>query len=215
MDIEFVPVFKIAVSAEDIASYYAELGITDYPKKANGLPKLKENEVARKAIHAKKHQQMLEEYKDVIEQKRNEKAAEACRFRIDTSKNEDCPICMDPMKGRSILDCAHVFCIKCSIEHFRKKQNCPLCRAEVCGPADKPEIIPLPDQTIGSIVEDNLGYVYPERLNHDLYNFILSSAIFFRDAKKADAFHFTNDIFDEVRKFGVDVATDVKAWYED
>jgi len=48
-----------------------------------------------------------------------------------------------------------------------------------------------------------------------LYNFILTSAVIYRDSSKPDAFHFTNDIFEEVRKFGVDVAADVKNWYED
>ena len=215
MAIDFVPVFKIIVTAEDVAAHYASNGVKDYPKNANGMPNMKLNRTARKIIYAEKEKRMMEEYTQLIEQRRKEKMAEACTFRIDTSRNEDCPICMDPMQGRSILNCSHVFCIKCSIQHFRTKQNCPLCRAEVCGPAVKPEVVHLPEQTVATIVEDNLGYVYPERLNYDLYNFILTSAIMFRDSTKADAYHFTNDIFDEIRKFGVDVATDVKSWYED
>jgi hypothetical protein len=214
MDIEFAPVFKITVTPEDVAAYYARLGVTDYPKKANGVPNMKLNKQVCKMIYADKEKKMMQEYKDVIERKRKEKLAEACTFRIDTSKNEDCPICLDPMSGRSILNCSHVFCINCSIEHFRTKQTCPLCRAEVCGPPKK-GFESLSDQTMASIVEDNLGYVYPERHNYDLYNFILSSATIFRESPKANAYHFTNDIFEEVRKFGIDVAADVKNWYEE
>lgn len=88
-----------------------------------------------------------------------------------------------------------------------------MCRAQVCGPPTK-GFEPLVDQTMASMVDDNLGYVYPERHNYDLYNFILTSATIFRESSKSDAYHFTNDIFEEVRKFGIDVATDVKDWYE-
>lgn len=214
MAIDFVPVFKITVTPEDVAAHYARLGVTDYPKNANGMPNMKLNKQVGKMIYADKEKAMMQEYKDVIERNRKEKMAEACTFRIDTSKNEDCPICLEPMPGRAILECSHVFCIKCSIEHFRTKQNCPLCRAEVCGPPKK-GFEPMTDQTMNGMVEDNLGYVYPERHNCDLYNFILTSAVIYRDSSKPDAFHFTNDIFEEVRKFGVDVAADVKNWYED
>ena len=213
MDIDFVPVFKITVTPEDVAAHYAKLGITDYPKNKNGLPNMSLNKQARKDVYAYKERALKEQYEELIEQKRKEKLAEACMFRVDTSKNEDCPICLEEMTGRAILDCSHVFCIICSIEHFRTKQTCPLCRAEVCGPTKS--VTPISDQTIAGMVEDNLGYVYPERYNYDLYNFILTSATIFRESPKSDAFHFTNDIFEEVRKFGIDVATDVKSWYED
>jgi hypothetical protein len=217
MDIDFAHLFKITVTPEEVVAHYANLGITDYPKNANGMPNMKLNKQARKIIYADKEKRIIKQYEEMIEIKeikRKERMAEAFAFRIDTSKNEDCPICLEPMSGRSILECTHVFCIKCSIEHFRTKQNCPLCRAEVCGPPKK-GFETLQDQTISSMVEDNLGYVYPERHNLDLYNFILTSASIFRESPKANAFHFTNDIFDEVRKFGIDVATDVKNWYEE
>ena len=216
MDIKFAsaPVFKITVTPEEVAVYYRRLGVNDYPKNANGQPNMKLNKQVRKTIYADKEKKMMQEYKDVVERQRNEKLAEESLFRIDTSKNEDCPICLDPMVGRAVLECSHMLCIKCSIEHFRTKQTCPLCRAEVCGPPKK-TVEPLVDQTMASIVEDNLGYVYPERHNYDLYNFILSSATIFRESPKANVFHLTNDIFEEVRKFGIDVATDVKNWYEE
>jgi hypothetical protein len=214
MDIDFLPVFHIKVSSQEVADHYARLGITDYPKNANGMPNMKSNKTVCKLIYREKHAAMVAQHKDLIEQKRKEKLAEACTFRIDTSKHQDCPICLEPMAGRAILDCSHVFCIQCSIAHFRIKENCPLCRADVCAPPTK-AITPMPDRTIADMVEDNLGYVYPERHNCDLYNFILTSASMFRDSTKADAFHFTNDIFEEVRKFGIDVATDVKNWYEE
>jgi hypothetical protein len=175
---------------------------------------MKLNKQVRKMIYADKETKMMQQYKDVIERQRKEKLAEASMYRIDTSKNEDCPICLEPMSGRAILECCHVFCIKCSIEHFRMKQNCPLCRAEVCGPPTK-GVEPLADQTMAGMVEDNLRYVYPERYNLELYDFIYELVTRMRDSDKPDAaFHCTNDLVEEVRKFGIDVATDVKNWYE-
>ena len=105
MAIDFVPVFKITVTPEDVAAHYARLGVTDYPKNANGMPNMKLNKQVGKMIYADKEKAMMQEYKDVIERNRKEKMAEACTFRIDTSKNEDCPICLEPMSGRSILNC--------------------------------------------------------------------------------------------------------------
>ena len=154
----------------------------------------------------------MKQYGELVEQKKQEKIKEMCVIRIDTSKREDCPICMEDMAGRAILDCSHVFCIKCSIQHFRQKNTCPLCRAEVC---EEPTNKKSHEGLVEGIVNENLNEIYPERFNQDMYNFILTSAIIFRDDAKADAFHFTRDIFEEIRKFGLDVGESMKQWYED
>jgi hypothetical protein len=185
------------VTPDDVAVYYASIGITDYPRNASG-PIMKQNNTAIKIIYTEK-------YKHMVEKIRQEKMREG---RIDSSKQEDCPICFEPMAGRSILDCSHIFCIQCSIQHFRVKQTCPLCRAEVCTPAKK-EVLPLPDETITQIVDDNLEYIHPDRINYNLYNFIKQMI-----DSKSDTVVITNEIFHEVRKLGFDIANDIKSWYE-
>jgi len=211
MNIDIDQFLTITVTPEDIVAYYTKAGIKDYPKNANGMPNMKTNKTACKIIYEEKHQALIAK---LGEKCRTQKIEEMIGLRTEKSIGEDCPICLEPMNsGRSILNCSHVFCIECSITHFREHQNCPLCRADVC-PPKKTDIIPITDTTTHAIVDTNLGYVFPERQNFDLYNFILTSTILFRDSEQADAFRFTDEIFDEVRRFGHDVASDVKSWYE-
>jgi len=210
MDIDFTSVFDIIVTSEEVVAHYARIGITNYTKNANGMPNMKTNKTVCKIIYEEKRQALIAK---LGEKCRNQKLSEG--LRRENSIGEDCPICLEPMSnGRSILNCSHVFCIECTITHFREHQNCPLCRAEVCGPAKKVEIIPISDEAVEVIVENNARHVYPERRNFDLYNFILTGAVLFRNSEHSDAFRFADEIFGEIRKFGHDVASDVKDWYE-
>jgi hypothetical protein len=213
MDIEFTPVFEITVTPEEVALHYARNGITDYPKTNSGLPNMKTNKTVCKLIYAEKRDALIAKYQGMVE-RRKETLAETSMLRA-AAITEDCPICLDPISGgRSILNCSHTFCIQCSIEHFRANQRCPLCRAEVCGPAKKVGIVPISDEAVEVIVENNVQLVYPERHQFDLYNFILTSAVLFRNSEHSDAFTFADEIFEEIRRFGHDVASNVKDWYE-
>ena len=210
--IKFIPVFDIEITDKDILDYYAKKEITDFSRNKDGSLNMrrKENKDAKEFLFFERKSELLEQYYDLIEQKKQEKIKEACSFRVDTSKMEMCPICMEDMTGRAILDCTHTFCIQCSIQHFRQKTNCPLCRAEVCEP---PVQKVVPDELIGGIVHENLRDVYPERHNYDLHDFILSSAIIFKD-NNSDPYIFTMEIFEEVKRFGYDVGEGVRQWFD-
>jgi len=211
--LSFVPVFDINISDEEVFEYFHQEEIEEAPRNKDGSlnMRLKKNKDAKEYLYYLKKNAIMKQYGELIEQKKQEKIKEMCVIRIDTSKREDCPICMEDMSGRAILDCAHVFCIKCSIEHFRKRNTCPLCRAKVCELPTKD----VPEGLIGGIVDENLNEIYPERFNQDMYNFILTSAILFRDDTKTDVFDFTRNIFEEVRRFGCDVGEGIKEWFED
>jgi len=210
----FVPVFDIQITDAEILEYLHSEEIPEAPRNKDGSlnMRLKQNKDAKDLLFYKRKNALFIEYHDLIQQKKEEKMKEACRIRVDTSKSEDCPICMEEMKGRAILDCSHVFCMKCSIEHFRTRNTCPLCRATVCG---QPEKKMAHGGLVESIVSENLNEIYPERHSYDMYNFILSSAIIFREDSKADAYHFTREVFEEIRRFGLDVGESVKQWFED
>jgi hypothetical protein len=197
-----------------VLEYFRKENIPEAPLNKDGKinMRIKQNKDAREYIYYVKKNAIMKQYGELVEQRKQEKIKEMCVARVDTSRREDCPICMEDMKGRVILDCCHVFCVKCSIEHFRKRNTCPLCRANVC---ELPTNKSVPDDLIGGIVNENLNEIYPDRFNQDMYNFILTSAILFRDDPKIDAFMFTRDIFEEVRKFGCDVGEGLKQWFED
>ena len=209
--LSFVPVFNIQITDAEILEYLHEEEITEAPRNKDGSlnMRLKQNREAKDILFYKQKNALLIEYHGLIEQKKQEKIKEMLRTKIDTT--EDCPICMEDMKGRAILNCNHVFCIKCSIEHFRQRTTCPLCRAKVC---EEPEKKTAHGGLVEGIVNENLLDIYPERHNYDLYNFILSNAVIFKNNTASDAYIFTREIFEEVRKFGLDVGEDVKQWFE-
>ena len=116
--IKFIPVFDIEITDKDILDYYAKKEITDFSRNKDGSLNMrrKENKDAKEFLFFERKSELLEQYYDLIEQKKQEKIKEACSFRVDTSKMEMCPICMEDMTGRAILDCTHTFCIQCSIQ---------------------------------------------------------------------------------------------------
>lgn len=52
----------------------------------------------------------------------------------DDHENE-CPICMEPCQGVTILKCGHSMCPECFAQHSRVNHTCPFCREEF---AEKP-----------------------------------------------------------------------------
>lgn len=46
----------------------------------------------------------------------------------DFSENMECPICLTEIQTTAILDCSHVFCKECLLQHLTQKITCPLCR---------------------------------------------------------------------------------------
>lgn len=43
----------------------------------------------------------------------------------------ECPVCMEPLRRRVVLECQHIFCFPCLKQlQARKKNECPLCRAD-------------------------------------------------------------------------------------
>ena len=209
--LSFVPVFDIQITDDEILEHYRSESIVEAPRNKDGSlnMRLRQNKEAKELLYYKRKNALMIEYNDIIEQKKQEKMKEIIRAKIDTI--EECPICMEDMKGRAVLNCHHVFCIKCSIEHFRQCTTCPLCRATVC---EEPEKKTAHDGLVEGIVNENLLDIYPERHNYDLYNYILSSAFIFKNENNTDAYIFTRNIFEEVRRFGLDVGEGVKQWFE-
>ena len=51
--------------------------------------------------------------------------------------NKECPCCLEiPEKGRIILDCRHLLCIKCFINHLQRDTTCPVCRKKIIDKKD-------------------------------------------------------------------------------
>ena len=88
------------------------------------------------------------------------------RITYNELSKKECIICMDRMIGFAYLDCGHEFCIKCTIKHFRLKDNCPLCRKLVCK-KEKSMI------DINHITDELLSNEFDSRNNLNMYDFIV------------------------------------------
>ena len=50
------------------------------------------------------------------------------------NKNEECPICYDKMKNKELIvkiQCSHLYHQKCINKWIMKRNNCPMCRANI------------------------------------------------------------------------------------
>lgn len=213
MDITFMPVFDVEVSEDEFIAYFVEQNV-DYPKLKNGSPNMsrKSNKDALTYIKKMRCNDLMLQYGDLIKQKQIEKQQEACMFRASTAKTDNCPICYEEMIGFTVLECAHAFCVKCTINHFRVNNTCPLCRAEVCEKTKQHD--PIPMETIHSIVETEIASIIPTRHNQDMYNYIYERFDTFSRMNDPDIYIFTGTIFEEIRTTMFDVSIGIRNWYD-
>ena len=60
-----------------------------------------------------------------------------CIEKVDTSSEEDCPICMCPLDGDSVVklsDCGHMYHKECLEQAVARAPKCPICRVPVGDP---------------------------------------------------------------------------------
>ncbi|KAF2842679.1 hypothetical protein M501DRAFT_1021205 [Patellaria atrata CBS 101060] len=50
---------------------------------------------------------------------------------LSIESQDDCPVCLDPLKEPVITCCAHVFCAPCLEGVIETQHKCPMCRAEL------------------------------------------------------------------------------------
>jgi hypothetical protein len=91
-----------------LEEYYKKNGITEYPKTKKGMPNMRCN------FNKKHYKNIKSESKKCIDEY---KTLNKCVICYETITNSYCK-----------LDCEHVFCTDCIIQHGRINNNCPLCR---------------------------------------------------------------------------------------
>ena len=44
---------------------------------------------------------------------------------------DECPVCYETVgKSKIVLNCGHLFCVKCILTHYNNSNKCPMCRGE-------------------------------------------------------------------------------------
>ena len=124
-----------------LMNYYSDKNIDNYKKTSKGLPDMrnKENQsllviLVKNTILNRNNQDnkhcagiIEEDYrKDILN------LSEKDIHMIRSIQTETCSICYESIKtSHAHLECGHLFCPSCIIQHGRNKNDCPMCRATI------------------------------------------------------------------------------------
>jgi hypothetical protein len=211
IDIKFVPSFEVSVTEKDLFEYYKENNITNYPKKANGMPimKRKFNATHIQSLHNKKAMMIEEQYEEYIKNGLKKKHTEILKMKMDECKT--CVICSDEMKSISMLECGHTMCVKCTISHFRVNHTCPFCRAIV---SEKPrERHIMQNHTLDALVDNNLESIEEARYNLTMLHYIRNRLTTYKAGVGLNVNEFARNIVREIRLSMIDLGGSINAWY--
>ena len=96
---------------------------------------------------------LIEESKvvDVMDPVKRRALQDLLQLRIDSQ--EDCPVCLDTLRGPVITACAHFFCADCIEKVIAEQHKCPLCRAALADNA----LLVHPAAGLGEGEDERLG----------------------------------------------------------
>jgi hypothetical protein len=209
--IEVAPICDISITEKDLFNYYTENNIKNYPKKINGMPKMKSkfNKTQAQILYNKKALLIDEQYEQAIKDTTKEKHSEVLKKKMEECKM--CVICGDDMKSISMLECGHTMCVKCTISHFRVNNVCPFCRAPVC---DKPSVrLVMQNQTTMALIEQNLASLEADRFNLTMTEYIRNRLAYYKTGGGIELDGLTHSIVREIHSSMVDLSASINTWY--
>jgi hypothetical protein len=209
--IDVSPICDISITEKDLFKYYTENNIKNYPKKLNGMPKMKSkfNKTHALILYNKKALIIDDQYEQAIKDATKEKHSEVLKKKMEECKI--CVICSDDIKSVSMLECGHTMCVKCTISHFRVNNVCPFCRASVC---DAPSVrLVMQNQTTIALIEQNLASLEADRFGLTMTEYIRNRLVHYKSGAKINLDGYTANIVKEIHASMVDLSTSINTWY--
>jgi hypothetical protein len=175
--------------AIELIEYYKKHNITDYPKNKNGDPNMS------KPFNKFNYLKVLDS-----------------KLPIKNQEPEDCcVICSEPFLDKCILSCGHTFCVSCSIKHFRKNENCPMCRKQIC---DKPkELIAMPEEITNSYIDTIFETKEDTRQNLNVRDYIYNAFEYYKYNSILNKERYIQDICEEIKLCILDFNESAIEWY--
>ena len=173
---------------DDLIQYYKMNKINDYPKKLDGTPNMS------RSIN-----------------KINLKNIRKCEIPKVKTVCEECPICSEPLQDMCILKCKHKFCITCTISHFRVKNNCPLCRTEICSMPKT--FTPICDDYVEAISENVFNALDERRDYLTMKGYLLDRLQFYKQNNVINVDRFVNEIYSEIMTNIFNISDNISDWY--
>lgn len=157
-----------------LMNYYSSQNIDNYKKTSKGLPDMRNKENQSLLVILVKNTILNQNNQDnkrgtIIEEDYRKdilNLTEKDIHMIRTIQNETCSICYESIKlSHTHLECGHLFCPSCIIQHGRNKNDCPMCRATI-------KDVPLPPKN-----RDHLG-VQLHPLREGIVNYIMNQPFY-------------------------------------
>lgn len=162
---------KNRITRTEIRKYYQQHNI-DFPRNKDGNPNMSysQNKETYQKLFKRKFNHFLYEMdkSSLLKRARNSSSISKITHDSENDEIQECIICLEPLKkDLVILECKHMYCVNCSLKHFKRKTNCPLCQKEII---NKHELNNLYDEN----VEDTQGiireYEITRIINHEIRN---------------------------------------------
>uniref|UniRef100_A0A6C0JLM9 RING-type domain-containing protein n=1 Tax=viral metagenome TaxID=1070528 RepID=A0A6C0JLM9_9ZZZZ len=214
--ITFKPVVDIKINKFDLLEYYKSNGIVDFPKLKNGEPHMgmSYNQKQLDLLTKMKKEEMLKKYELYLQDLFNKKQMVMMKQKKEEieRESENCPICYDPLTSMSVLKCGHIFCVTCTISHFRQGDSCPLCRTQIClKPPLKKSVMPL--EMSDELITQLLNKDEPERMYASMEKYIENRLKDFK-RNSIDSTLLSLEFCNELESIMRDLAESINEWYE-
>lgn len=198
---------KNRITPSEIIKYYTQHKI-EFPQNKDGNPNMSfsQNKNTYKMLYRKKIEA------NVKKRKRSLDSVEKYLKDPDNQPKEECIICFEPIEEDVvILKCNHLYCVSCSIKHFRTKTSCPLCQCEIIEKntfMDKNEI---PEILVEQIINDEIDFMTINRENKDILSntFLFLKKVFNRRYQNISIFNYL-----EIEQMTQNIASRIIDWYQ-
>ena len=209
---------KNKVTRTEIRKYYQQQNI-DFPKNKDGNPNMSylQNKETYQKLFKRKYNYLLDELDKSRLLKRARESDSISKISYDSESNDiqECIICLEPLKkDLVILECRHMYCVSCSLRHFKNKSNCPLCQKEIINKYDfnnfNNEII-INEYEITHMINQEIRNILNERDNQSVIDRI---STFFRQLYYREDINLINFSRTEVENISKSIIDRIIDWYE-
>ena len=197
---------KNRITTSEIIKFYNQHKI-EFPQNKDGTPNMSYSQnkntykmLYKKKINAnvKKRKRSIDSVNRYLESKDN--------------KKEECVICFEEIEQDVvILKCNHIYCVSCSIKHFRTKTTCPLCQCEIVEENTNINKSEIPERFVNQIINDEIDFMTMNSENKDILSviYLFLKRVFNRRYMDISIFNYL-----EIEQMTQNIASRIIDWYE-
>ena len=198
---------KNRITPLEIIKYYNQHKI-DFPQNKDGTPNMSysQNKNTYKMLYKKKIEA------NIKKRKRSLDSVKKYLDYRDNKKKEECIICFDPIEeDLVILKCNHMYCVSCSIKHFRKKTNCPLCQCKIIEENTNIDRGEIPGGLVQQIINDEIDFMTMNRENKDILSniYLFLKKLLNRNNIDISVFNYL-----EIEQMSQNIVSQIIDWYQ-